>query len=122
MTLAYPVVFCLCSVFLVAVPLVCDTINSLIGIAIALSGVPVYFLGVYLPEARRPPLLTKLLRESPPSAHRQSLLCLLCFLTVIYCLSMCVCAGAITRLTQMTCFCVLTELDSESHEQTRKDS
>ncbi|XP_051884686.1 Y+L amino acid transporter 2-like [Pristis pectinata] len=56
----YPTFFCVCIVGLIAVPAYTDTINSLIGIGIGLTGVPVYFVGQMLSKLRYPALLQRI--------------------------------------------------------------
>ncbi|XP_026862198.2 Y+L amino acid transporter 2 [Electrophorus electricus] len=75
LSLFYPIVFCVCSVFLVVVPLYSDTINSLVGIAVALSGAPVYYICVHLPSTSRPAFLGQMLNVV--SLYTQKL-CLCC--------------------------------------------
>uniref|UniRef100_A0ABZ3NPS1 Si:dkeyp-120h9.1 n=1 Tax=Gadus morhua TaxID=8049 RepID=A0ABZ3NPS1_GADMO len=75
LNLFFPVVYCLCSVFLVLMSLYSDPINSLVGIGVALSGVPVYFLCIHLPASSRPPFLNKAMDSF---SRRTQMMCLCC--------------------------------------------
>ncbi|XP_028819190.1 Y+L amino acid transporter 2 [Denticeps clupeoides] len=75
LSLFFPVVYCLCTVFLVVVPLYSDTLNSLVGIAVAASGIPVYFFCVHLPPSSRPAFLGETLDKISLNTQK---LCMCC--------------------------------------------
>ncbi|CAK8690265.1 unnamed protein product [Clavelina lepadiformis] len=53
----FPIIFSLACCFLVIVPFYSETVESLIGTAILLTGVPIYFYFIYLNPGRRPACL-----------------------------------------------------------------
>ncbi|XP_053570786.1 Y+L amino acid transporter 2 [Bombina bombina] len=54
LSLFFPIVYCICSVCLVVVPLYSDPIDSLVGTAVVLSGAPVYYICLHLPSEKQP--------------------------------------------------------------------
>lgn len=61
LSLFFPVVYCICSVLLVAVPLYSDLVDSLVGVAVVFSGAPVYYLCIHLSSEKQPAFLQKFL-------------------------------------------------------------
>ncbi|CAH2284521.1 Y+L amino acid transporter 2-like isoform X1 [Pelobates cultripes] len=64
LSLFFPIVYCLCSVCLVIVPLYSDPIDSLVGIAVVLSGAPIYYICLHLPPEKQPRFVRKCLGKS----------------------------------------------------------
>lgn len=76
--LAFPIIFCVACLFLIVVPFITETVDSLIGTAMVLTGFPIYFLFVYIKPSRHPACLrnavvstTEFLQKLMPSATTQ---------------------------------------------------
>uniref|UniRef100_H3DK93 Si:dkeyp-120h9.1 n=1 Tax=Tetraodon nigroviridis TaxID=99883 RepID=H3DK93_TETNG len=76
LSLFFPVVYCICTIFLVVVPLFSDTINSLVGIGVALSGAPVYYFCIHKPPSARPAFLRKTLDKISLLTQKVCMCCL----------------------------------------------
>ncbi|XP_068093097.1 Y+L amino acid transporter 2-like [Hyperolius riggenbachi] len=61
LSLFFPIIYCICSICLVVVPLYSDPIDSLVGIAVVLSGAPVYYLCLHFPPEKQPACVKKFL-------------------------------------------------------------
>ncbi|CAI9600836.1 unnamed protein product [Staurois parvus] len=62
LSLFFPVVYCICSVLLVAVPLYSDLLDSLVGVAVVLSGAPVYYLCLHFSPEKTTSISSEILR------------------------------------------------------------
>ncbi|XP_069469743.1 Y+L amino acid transporter 2-like isoform X3 [Ambystoma mexicanum] len=61
LNICFPIVYCVCSVCLVVVPLYSDPSDSMVGLAGILSGAPIYYFFIHLPPQRQPKILRKIL-------------------------------------------------------------
>ncbi|XP_048461767.1 Y+L amino acid transporter 2-like [Rhincodon typus] len=67
LNLLCPILFCLCTACLTAIPAYTDSVNSLIGIAVTLSGLPVFVIGHFLVKTKWPPCIKRITSKSGKS-------------------------------------------------------
>ncbi|XP_048402409.1 Y+L amino acid transporter 2-like [Stegostoma tigrinum] len=67
LNLLCPILFCLCTACLIAIPAYTDGVRSLIGIAVPLSGLPVFVIGHLLAKAKWPPCFKRITSKTGKS-------------------------------------------------------